>query len=251
MYISRGVIHAALILVLATGTTLQAAPTLDLTSTGSSGDINGALFFQADPQPTGTGAIRSFVRLQANADVSQGYNTDGRPLQFDENTSGEFTRSLRLDDVPVVNVGGTDYREFLLDINESNGADKNLLSLDTLEVYLGEAGDLLDYPNFGTKVYDLDEGADHWILLDYDLNPGSGGGDLFAYVPDESFDGADGEYVYLYSRFGENAANSAGFEEWAVRDGDPPAAAIPAPGALLLAAFGTAGVGYLRRCGLR
>src|SRR4051812_16999352 len=45
-------------------------PTVDLTTHGAAGAANGALFRQFDAQPTGTGVINSFVRLQAaNAKV--------------------------------------------------------------------------------------------------------------------------------------------------------------------------------------
>ena len=55
---------------------------LDLTSQGSSGVINDAIFQQSDAQPTGSGVIHSFLRIQTNAPTEQGYNTDGRPLQI-------------------------------------------------------------------------------------------------------------------------------------------------------------------------
>ena len=34
-----------------------------------------------------------------------------------------------------MNIGGVDYREFLLDINQSSGQDKPLLSLDEIQVW--------------------------------------------------------------------------------------------------------------------
>jgi len=85
--------------------------TLDLTTHGAIGTINDALFRQFDAQPTGTGVINSFVRVQSNKGaVQQGYNTDFRKVQFDENTSPQFTRSLSLDAVPIVDIGGIKYR---------------------------------------------------------------------------------------------------------------------------------------------
>src|SRR5262245_30513946 len=69
------------------------ADMLDLTTAGASGFINGAFFQQTGPQPTGTGAIQSFVRIQRNVS-EQGYNTDYRPVQFDEKSDPNFTRSL-------------------------------------------------------------------------------------------------------------------------------------------------------------
>ncbi len=217
----------------------QAAPTLDLTTLGSSGFINGALFEQDGNGSSGTGTIMYFVRISTNNTIEQGYNTDGRPLEFDENSSPTFTRSLPLSSVPIVNKGGIDYREFRLDINQNEGTGA-LLSLDTIEIYLASAGNLTGYPALGTKIFDLDSPtADHWILLDADLVAGSGGGeDMLAFIPDSLFVG--GSYVYLYSKFGasEGSAypNTDGFEEWSVRKEAPP---VPAPGALLLVALGS------------
>ncbi len=221
-------------IVLAAYSAVEAGVILDLTSPGSSGYIGGAYFVQVDPLPTGSGVMDPFVRLSTNQAIEQGYNTDARPLEFDENNSPQFTRSLPLADVPIV--GGT-YRAFLLDINQNATATGRFLSLDTIEIYLGHAGDLTGYPALGTKIYDLDAGDDNWILLDYWLNHGSGSGDMLAYIPNELFVG--GEYVYLYSRFGENHPNNAGFEEWAV--------VIPAPGAILLGGIGAGLVSWLRR----
>src|SRR4051794_24997964 len=74
----------------------------DLTTAGSSASIGGALFETNQVQPTGSGVIHSFVRLSTNANIEQGYNTDARPLQFDENSSPTFTRSLPVADLQVV-----------------------------------------------------------------------------------------------------------------------------------------------------
>jgi hypothetical protein len=200
---------------------MLSATVLDLTARGSSGDVNGALYFQADPQPTGSGAIRSFLRIQgasAHDVVQQGFNTDARPLQFDENRSLSFTHSLTLGSVPSVNIGGTLYREFLLDINQKSS--QPLLSLDELRIYLGASGNLTGYSAATGQlaglvaVYDLDAGTDNQVLLDYRLNSGSGSGDMLLYVPDALFTG--GNYVYLYSKFGETYASNAGFQEWSV-----------------------------------
>jgi SdrD B-like domain len=197
------------------------ATVVDLTLRGSSGDAGGALFFQADPQPTGSGHIASFLRIQgaaAHDEVQQGYNTDARPLQFDENKSPTFTRSLLLSSVPRVTIGGVSYREFLLDINQKSS--QPLLSLDELRIYLGTSGNLTGYSAATGQLanlnalYDLDGTGDHQVLLDYRLNSGSGSGDMLLYVPDSLFTG--GTFVYLYSKFGESYASNAGFQEWSV-----------------------------------
>ena len=194
---------------------------VDLTTLGSTGEINGALFQQCDAQPTGTGLINSFVRLQGNS-VERGYNTDARPLQFNENSSHTFTRSLRLADVPVVIVDGVAYRQFLLDINQKASAP--LLSLDELKIFLGDRGNLSGYDAATGRLagldatYNLDAGGDYSVLMNYSLNHGSGSGDVTVLIPDRFFAGSSSNpYIYLYSCFGQNAAANSGFEEWAVK----------------------------------
>ena len=207
------------------------AAMLDLTTEGSWGTINGTIFQQFDGNPTGSGNIDSFIRIQGFG-VQQGYNSDGRPVQYDEDTSAQWNHSLLLSDIPILQNGGTDYREFLLDINQ-NG--QTILSLDKIEIYLEATGDLLGHPgNFGTPIYDLDAGGDNWIKLDYSLNGGSGQGDMLAYIPDSVFTGSN-EYVYFYSRFGDNSTADDGFEEWAYGADGP---IIPEPATVLLLGLG-------------
>ncbi len=193
---------------------------LDLTAAGASGAVNEALFQQTNARPTGTGAISSFVRVQGTG-VERGYNTDARPLQLNENSSPRFTRSLRLSDVPVVVVDNVAYRQFLLDINQKSSAP--LLSLDELQIFLGDRGDLTGYDAGADKlagrgaVYNLDGAGDSAVLMNYSLNSGSGSGDAFVLVPDRVFASPVADpNVYLYSAFGQTAAANSGFEEWAV-----------------------------------
>src|SRR3954471_17682795 len=77
--------------------------TVDLTTAGASGTINGALYQQNTSQPSGTGFIDSFLRIEktGGGGAEQGYNTDFRPVEFDEKTDHNFTRSIRVSDVPT------------------------------------------------------------------------------------------------------------------------------------------------------
>ena len=198
-----------------------------LTSRGAELVADGFIARQVAAQPTGTGHIHSFVRVQgaaAGGGAQQGYNTTARPLQFDENKSPQFTRGLTLGQVPVVVVNGVAYREFLLDVNQKASAP--LLSLDQVKVFLGGRPDLTGYDAAaGTlagrpPVFDLDADGDVSLILDARLNSGSGSGDMVLLVPDANFAGADpGTSVYLYSQMGGQAGARAngGFEEWAVR----------------------------------
>jgi hypothetical protein len=208
---------------------------LDLTTAGAEALLDsGAIVRQTDAQPTGTGHIRSFVRLQGAAPGGggqQGYNTEARPLQFDENKSPQFTRSLTLGQVPVVVVNGVAYREFLLDVNQKTSA--RFLSVDEVRVYLGSVASLTGYDAAARTlaglgaVYDLDSNGDVSVRLNAALNAGSGSGDMKLLIPNAAFAGASlSDFVYLYSKMGAQAGATAngGFEEWAVRS-------LPAPGA--------------------
>src|SRR2546430_1905376 len=74
----------------------RTVPTVvDLTTAGSSGAILGAQFLEGTGITSGTGLIESFVRLEKDG-IEQGYNTDSRPVQFDEKTDATFTHSIQL-----------------------------------------------------------------------------------------------------------------------------------------------------------
>lgn len=202
---------------------------------------SGAIFAQINVQPTGTGVIQSFLRLQNNPN-EQGYNTDARSYaagktQFDEKTDPNFTRSIQLGAVPIVNIGGTNYREFFLDINENASLGGRLLSLDQLEIFLSSSSTLDNYasanPNgppssltglggaTSKQIFTLDTGfnpsspdspfVDNWISLDYlTSSGGSGKGDMVFYLPDALFANSGqgtNPYVYLYSQFGCGGVN--------------------------------------------
>ncbi len=213
------------------------ANTIDLT-TGGSGTLNTGFFTTNHIQSSGSGVIQSFVRISGNGrgTVTEGYNADARPLMPNVNTSPTFTRDILLSDVgQVVNPFGAvlgTYYEFLLDINQR--ASNSLLSLDSFILYtaptaLTDAAQLSDLTSVATERYNL--GVGNEILLDYNLNSGSGSGDMYAYIPVSLFAGASNtDFVYLYSQFGAKGgayAENAGFEEWATR---PTASAVPDAG---------------------
>jgi hypothetical protein len=231
------------------------ATMLDLTTAGSSGMINEARYFQFTATGGGSGNIDSFVRYQAaNQAVTQGYNTDGA-FQFDEKP-GAFTHSILKNDVPLVQFGGVAYREFLFDINESGG-NQSPLSLDELQIYVSDVGDL-DDPDFpfsdsvAKRIYDMDDDLeDSHVELDAALSgPGSGQLDMILLVPDTFFvdDFGTNPNLYLYSLVGAQGGfldNSSGFEEWAF---STEGGIIPEPSTALLAGLGLLALsGYAAR----
>lgn len=229
-----------------------ASTIIDLTAEGSSGSSNGSLYVWTDFSATGSGTINAFLRVQ-NRGTEQGYNHSlGHNVPWDTKP-GIHTHDIQMEDLVVRNITGTDYYEFLLDINESNGHDNELLSLDNIQIYTRP--DPITSPDesfshLGDLRYNNDTGAngDTTVRLNYNLNPGSGGGDMFFYVPVSFFAGTlDSDYVYFYSLFGNMHESDAGFEEWAMLqnvtggggEGGGPGGVpvVPEPGTMLL--FGT------------
>ena len=193
------VTHGFLSVLLAVGLAgIAGATVVDLMTLNSSGTLNGGIFVQGGIQPAGTGVFGTFLKYQPGgkqADV-QGYNTDGRALQYDEQSSATHTHSLELGDVPLYNcdasfmpgcVAGEQYRAFKLDINAK--ASDPLVSLDRVVIYDRVAGNLLGgrategTPLGGTNLFTgasdtlvYDSGASNRVDLNY-LLESSGSGD--------------------------------------------------------------------------
>jgi hypothetical protein len=230
---------AVAVLVLASAIAVIAAEYV-LFPTGDVEVINGGVFESLDEDAaTGTGVFNPFVRVSANKDVVQGYNTDYRPLQFDEDAS--WTDSIPLSDVPYALYEGVLYREFQLDINQSAGGEGKYISLDEVQVWLGGTDaalitgfvseiletDFGTFPGFALEeIYNLDADEDNWVKLDYSLNKGSGKRDVRLLIPDADFGEYGDEcrylgtgceqYVVFYTQFGNVYNNNDGFEEWGV-----------------------------------
>jgi len=193
----------------------DAGVVLDLSTAGASGSINGAFFQQISPQSMAGKIIEPFVRIQHNF-CEEGFNssgfTSGEPdsgMDRGDVLVGPYTRDLLLADVPVVDLTGVAYRQFLLDINEVTGSGAHI-DLDDLVIYQSNTAASATRTAL-TPIYDLDGAGARHILLNYDLNTSSGAGDLVAYVPNSVF--GPETYVYVYSRFGDS---SDGFEEWSI-----------------------------------
>ncbi len=228
------------------------ATVIDLTGSNNSGAANGAQFDWTATQPTGTGVIDPFLRVQAN-DNEQGYNTSGG-TPFDDK-AGIWTHDIQFSDLQstAVTINGTQYFQLLLDVNEPGGS-KSIISLDQLQFYTSAVGSktTTDLAALGTLRWSLDGAGDSYILLDASRNSGSGSGDMYAYIPASSFAGvASSDYIYMFSRFGDQVSadgtTEGGFEEWSLVNNMSPVPEMSAlfPIAGLLAAVGS--THFLRR----
>ena len=211
----------SLSLLAAAGTIFLAASTnavvIDLSTAGSSGSINGALFFESDQQPSGTGFIDPFLRVQAhgNSTFEHGYNTDGG-FPLDTKPPHNYQHSVRLDSLAAFNIGGVSYFKFMLDANQSGGG-AGRFGLDRLQFYTSNdpaQTTVVINPNqtlnLGNLAYNLDLQGDNSIITH---STGSGKYDLIAFIPTANFNQAD-SFLYLYFASGDTIAASGGFEEW-------------------------------------
>lgn len=232
---------AALLLSTAHASAFTLANIVDLRTAGSSGTANGALFSQVTTQPTGTGYIDPFLRLQ-DSPIEEAFNTDYRDhgqAPLDAKSDPNYTHSLTIGSLDTITQDGTDYYKFTLDIDEPNAGPFKYISLDDFQLYVADRGNIESLSALhaeGTLKWDMDGPQDATVYLNGgNLSPGNGGDDMQVLIPKSAFLGVDpNKYLYLYSKFGATSgmaadANfdaNASFEEWRAQLA-PPSVAEP------------------------
>lgn len=214
-YIASAALIAAGMLVVSPAN----ATTVNLATSDSGTVVNSygtAQFDFMKQQPTGTGYIDPFLRVQ-NTPTEQGYNTSGG-TPFDDK-AGPWTHDIKFSDLQstTVTMNGATYFKVMLDANEPNGG-KSIITLDSLQFYTSSQGSLTttNISELGVLRYDLDQGQDSSVIIDAGRNHGSGSGDVYMYIPTTAFNGVSAnDYVYMYVAFGQADNDAAGgFEEF-------------------------------------
>lgn len=209
----------------------------------ASATVNGGVFQSSSlVSSSGSGTFTSIYRVDNNNTTVHGFNFNNvgftgqaAKLPFDQK-SGVGTLYARLSDLPYTSIGGTLYREFLLDANESNSTPTRYISLDQVVVFTspnsrtasvgGVPTTMADSPTISSVDANLQptiSGIGSGTIVQYSLrtasvigsiivdsysnfSAGSGNADLAFYVPDSAFDsaraGGNDPWVHLYSSFG-------------------------------------------------
>jgi hypothetical protein len=170
-------------------------------------DIGSGVLLNASTTGSGTGNYDSFLRLNATGTES-GINSDTNNLL--DNKNGIWTHSLQVGDLQVTNIGGIDYYEIRLDLNEIQSGDSPNITLLDLRFFTSTApADGGDLPSsFGdlTQVFDM-SGTQALI----DTNHGSGTDDYTILIPVSLLGNDPAAYFTLYAQF---SGADDGFEEF-------------------------------------
>ncbi len=208
---------------------------------------DGVVWSQTAQQPTGTGVIKPFLRVQDSSspagNTTEGYNTSIAPLPMDDlGTADQWVHTVLFSTVDT----SSGFVRLLLDANQTGS--NPLLTMSKFVVWRSTAaGNTSQTLNaltseLGTPAYSMDDSLGNSSQVNlavqttngFDANNGSGSGDLYVNIP-VSFFGGTGAYLTLYCEFGSginpNYVNNDGFEEWAVIQGPQ---AVPDGGSTLI-----------------
>lgn len=209
---------------------------LDFPGDGPVTTDKGVIWSQTAVQPTGTGVIEPFLRVEASSsvhgEVTEGYNTsDAHGNTPMDDKGGIWTHDVLVSDLAIVN----GFYVFLLDANQvgDNSAGGAKLTLSQFQIFTSSAPADDSFTTkagleaaFGPAEYNmrldtisgaLVSGVDLTVQQtnNFPSNHGSGSGDLLVFIPTSTFTDP-GAYVILYTEYGAgNFINNDGFEEWA------------------------------------
>lgn len=173
---------------------------------------NNILFALTNLSSQGSGNINAFLRLQrsnnSSSPLERGYNTNGT-TQFDT-LNQPANKAIQRNQLPAITIGGQVYREFRIDLNESNSNPQ--INLEKLQIFYSNSSTLTGYDLATSRLAGLSPVINlvDQVRLTAALNGGSGQGDVLVYIPDAVF-GTGNPFVYIYSEF---SSAESGFEEF-------------------------------------
>ena len=169
-----------------------------------------------DPLKTsssGTGIFDPFLTIQRSD--SQGgtnlYNGDDYATGDAISSSTNRTSLLEISKVPVVGIGGMQYLEIRLDINEvgGGGGQRSEIVMTDLKIYGSNDSSLTSF-NGLTPLYSLDTDTLNSSVYMWDDYKGSGRSDVVMLIPKSYFE-SNPTYLYFQANFD---GTDGGFEEF-------------------------------------
>jgi hypothetical protein len=198
----------------------------DLRAAGSSTTIGGAIFQDSANIGSGTGGYNTFLAVQDNNDAGSAeaaFNSDDDSPIEPSNPEQDLSKShtVRLSDIPIKVIGGIEYYEFRVDLNESNSNPNGQISLDQFIIKVAPTTTTIltkDQFDAAITVYNMDAGGDRTLLLS-EVSTGSGTDDYSVLVPVSNFAiyPPTTTNMYLYVQMGAREGDygtDGGFEEW-------------------------------------
>ncbi|WP_156471376.1 DUF7507 domain-containing protein, partial [Polynucleobacter sinensis] len=164
-------------------------------------------------QSSGTGIFDPFLTIQKTTSESgTNFYSGGSYGTGDAITSaGNRTSSISTSSIPVVGIGGTEYYEIRLDVNENNGGQKPFVDLNSFKIYGSNSA--TQSSTGANLLYSLDTQTINTTIHLYDDNTGSGRSDLIMLIP-KSYFSSNPEYLYFEASL---SGTDGGFEEFSVR----------------------------------
>ena len=164
-------------------------------------------------QSSGTGLFDPFLTIQNTGSQSgtNFYNGSSYGTGNAISSSNNRTSSISTSSIPIVEIGGSEYYEIRLDVNEVNGGQKSFVDLNSFKIYGSSSA---TQSSAGANLlYSLDTEAINRDIHLFDDNNGSGKSDLVVLVP-KSYFSSNPEYLYFEASLSDT---DGGFEEFSVR----------------------------------